>query len=247
MTHTRMRLLRYTVLSASLLGLALRALLYATAIDYKGLLAAGHWATWSILILSGLVLAALLFMTRKVQTPDAYTDCFPASVIRSFGSLAAALVIGARSFSHYCTAGDLLELVAAVSGMVAGIGLLLVAICRLMGKKPSFLCHSALSIFFALQLISQYRRWSADPQLMDYCFYLIALICLMITGYFMAGFEADMRSPRALLFFSMAATFFCLLALPESGDAPMLIACALWAFTCSPQMQTKTPILKTKD
>ena len=144
-------------------------------------------------------------------------------------------------------AGDLLELAAAVSGMVAGIGLLLVAICRLMGKKPSFLCHSALSIFFALQLISQYRRWSADPQLMDYCFYLIALICLMITGYFMASFEAEMRSPRALLFFSMAATFFCLLALPESGDAPMLIACALWAFTCSPQMQTKTPILKTKD
>lgn len=234
MNHAPTKPLRYIVLSASLLGMTLRSLLYATAIDHKGLMVAGHWATWSILVLCGLVLATLVFMTRNIQAPDGYSDAFPASILQSVGSLAAALAIANHALGRYPLAADSLDLAAAVSGMVAGIGLLFVAVCQLLGKKPSFLCHSAVSIFFALQLISHYRHWSANPQLMDYCFYLAALIGLMFTAYFLAGFEARMARPRALLISSLAAVYFCCLALPESGNVPMLIACALWAFICTP-------------
>lgn len=237
MTHTPMKLLRSAVLSAGLLAMLLRNLLYATAIDHKGLLTAGHWATWSILILSFAVLGILILTTRKIQVPADYAHCFPASVFQGICSLIAAVAIATRSLSLYPMAFDTLDQVAAISGIVAGLGLLFVGACRLLGKKPGFLCHSALSIFFALQMISQYRRWSADPQLMDYCFYLAAFICLMLTAYFLAGFEAHMPNPRGLLLFSLAGFFFCCVALPESGDAFLLISCALWAFTCAPQVQ----------
>ena len=238
MIHTRTKLLRFTVLSASLLAMMLRALLYATAIDQKGLLIAGHWATWSILILTGVILGISFLLTRKIQNP-LHSDSFPASYLQGASSLLLAGVIFQRALSSYAVAYDRLNLIAAISGFAAAIALLVIGICRMIPKKPSFLFHSVVSIFFALQLVSQYRNWSWDPQLMDYGFYLAAFICLMITAYFLAGFEANMPNGRGLEFTSLAAVFFCCLALPESGDAALLISCALWAFVCPPQIQVK--------
>lgn len=235
MINTPTKLLQYTVLGTGFLAMMLRSLLYATAIDQKGLLAAGHWATWAILILTGLVLGILVITTRRIQGSADFG--FPRSFLQGANSLLVACVIFQRSFSLYNIAGDRLNLIAALSGFVAVLALLVVGICRMTGAKSNFLCHSAVSVFFALQLVSQYRNWSADPQLMDYCFYLAAFICLMFTAYFLAGFDADMGSHRGLIFSSMAATYFCCLALPESGDVPLLISCALWAFTCAPEIQ----------
>ena len=238
MIHTRTKLLRYTVLSASLLAMMLRALLYATAIDHKGLLIAGHWTAWSILILTGVILGSLLLFTRKIQNP-VNSGPSPASWLQGASSLLLAGVIFQRALSFYAVAYDRLNLIAAISGFAAAVALLVIGICRMIPKKPSFLFHSIVSIFFALQLVSQYRNWSSDPQLMDYCFYLAAFICLMLTAYFLAGFEVDMPNGRGLEFTSLAAVFFCCLALPESGDAALLISCALWAFVCPPQIQAK--------
>ena len=239
MINNRMKLLRCAVLSAGVLGMLLRAFLYATAVDHKGLLASNHWATWTILTVTGLILAVLLVATWKLQGPGAYEDCFPVSFCQGITSLLAAAVIAFRSLALYAQAGDSMDLAASLSGIAAGIALITVGICRFTGKHPSFLCHSALCLFFALQMICQYRRWSADPQLMNYGFYLLAFICLMLNSYFLAGFDAGIGSHRASWFFSMAAAFFSCLAIPESGDAGLLSVCALWAFCCAPQCQAK--------
>lgn len=239
MINTRMNLLRYAALGTGLLGMLLRGLLYATAIDQKGLIPSGHWATWSILILTGALLISLLMTVRKQEGPTAYEDCFPGSLFQGATSLFVAVAVALRAFPQYTSAGDSLELLASIFGFVTGVGMAIAGICRFTGKRPSFLCHSALCVFFALQMVSQYRHWSADPQLMNYAFYLLAFVCLMLTSYFLAGFEADMGNRRALLFFSTAASFFCLVALPESGDGTLLIACALWAFFCIPQSQVR--------
>ena len=239
MINTQSKLLRYAALSAGLFGLILRALLYATGIDHKGLITSNHWATWTILVLSGLVLAYLLIIARKQHGPTAYEDCFPGSVLQGATSIFVAAIVAFRSVSQYPIAGDSLELLASVFGFVTAIAMAVAGICRFTGKRPSFLCHSALSIFFALQMVSQYRHWSADPQLMNYAFYLLAFVCLMLTSYFLAGFEVNMGNRRALWFFSTAASFFCLVALPDSGDGALLIACALWAFFCVPESQAK--------
>lgn len=237
MITNRTKLLRSTVLCAGSLAMMLRAMLYATAIDRKGLLIAGHWSTWAILILTGLVLVSLFLTARKHQGPTDYARCFPRSFLQGAVSLLVACVFFQRSLALYTVAGDRLHQIAILSGFLAALALLVIGICRMLSKKPFFLCHGIISIFFALQLINQYRRWSADPQLMDYCFYLLALICLMFTAYFLAGFDVNMRSHKGLIFFSLAATYFCCLALPESGDTPLLIFGALWAYTCAPRIQ----------
>ena len=221
--------LRYTVFSTGLLAMALRWLLYATGMDQKGLLISNHWSAQSVLILTALVLGLVLMASRKPTVPSGHP------ILQGIGSPAAAAGILIRSIRHYPAA----ELLPEFLGFAAGLGLLIAGTCCLWKRKVPFLCHSAVCIFFALQMISHYRSWSADPQLMDYGFYLAAFICLMLTSYFLAGFEADMPNHRGLVITSMAAAFFCCLALPESGEAALLIPCAFWAFTCAPQMQAK--------
>lgn len=239
MISTRLKLLRTTALSAGLLGMTLRTLLYATAIDHKGLLIAGHWATWSILILTGLVLILMLAISWKAQGPSAYEDCFPRSFFQGTTSLLVAGIIAMESIPLFSTTRDILGVLTSVFGVASGAAMLVVAICRFFGKRPFFLCHSILCVFFALHMVSQYRHWSSDPQLMNYGFYLVAFICLMLTSYFLAGFDANMVNRRALWFFSMAAAYFCCLAMPESGEAALLIACALWAFFSVPKCQAR--------
>ena len=239
MINTRMNLLRCATLSAGLLALILRALLYATGIDHSGLIASNHWATRSILILSGLVLLFLLVITRKPEGPTAYKDCFPASFSQGVTSFFIAVVIALRAISQYAAAGDSLELLAALFGIVTGIAMAVAGICRVIGKRPSFLCHSVLSIFFAITMVGQYRHWSADPQLMDYGFYVAAFVCLMLCAYFLANFHVDTRNHRTLWFTAMAAAYFCAVAIPESGDGFFLLACGIWAFTCPPQLNSK--------
>ena len=215
--------LRYTVFTAGLLAMALRWLLYATAIDQNGLLTANHWTTWSILILTALGLGFILVSSRKPTVP------FGHPILQGISSLAAAACLVIRSISHYPTA----DLLSNILSIAAALGFLVASACCLQKRKIPFLCHSAVCIFFALQMINQYRSWSADPQLMDYCFHLIAFLFLMLTGYFLAAQDVQMGKASALTFCAAAAAYFCFLALPESGDGILLIPCAFWTLTCS--------------
>lgn len=232
MLTTRMKLLRSIIPAAGLLGLSLRGLLYATAIDHKGLIQSGHWATWSILALTGAVLVFLLAATRK---PDNRAEYRPAPVLQGSGALTCAVVVFLRAFSGWLGAFDILDRTAALSGFAAALVLLAVGVCHFFGRKPGFLLFCALSVYFALQMVSQYRHWSPEPQLMNYCFYLAAFICLMLCAYFQASFQVNGGRSRGLWFFSMAAVYFCCLAIPESGDGLFLTVCAIWAFTCPPR------------
>ena len=66
-------------LAAALLGYLLRFMLYATAIDQKGLIIRGHWATWSLVSLTMMFFAGLLIMAQNPKKEPDYRDCFAPS------------------------------------------------------------------------------------------------------------------------------------------------------------------------
>ena len=113
-------------------------------------------------------------------------------------------------------------------------------ICRMTGAKPPFPCHAALCVYFALRMVYQYRRWSSDPQLQDYCFTLFALMALMLSAYQQAAFDAGIGSHRALWFLSLAAVFLCCPAMYGSRDWVLLLTCGVWAFTNLTVLSGKT-------
>ena len=226
-------------LSAALLGYLLRFLLYATAIDQKGLIIRGHWATWSLVSLTMLFFAGLLIMAQNPKKEPDYRDCFAPSIWRTLGAFAAGGTIMVHSFRNFVISYSTIDRVAGILGIIAGIGLIISGICHLLGRKPHFLFPVAVSLYFALRLVDLYRSWSSDPQLMDYVFYLGAFICLMLCSYFLAHFHVDTRQHRSLWVAAMAAVYLSAVAIPNSGDMALLAPCAFWAFTCPPVVKHK--------
>lgn len=223
--------LKWIILGAGGLGFLLRVLLYTTGTDEKGLLVSGHWAVIALGILTLAVAAGLFLLTKPIQGPQRYQDCFPVSWVSAAGAILAALGILVTTVSGIGSATDTIELVIRVLGFVSVAALAVVAVCRLTGAKPVFPCHAVVCVYFALRMVSQYRHWSADPQLQDYCFYLFAYGALMLAAYQQAAFDAGMGSHRALWVLNLASVYLCFLALYGCQDALLLFTAGIWAFT----------------
>ena len=223
--------LTYLILGAGGLGLTLRILLYTTGMDEKGLLKSGHIATVLIWGLTILVLAGLFLLTRNITGPERYEDAFPVSGMGAIGSVLAAAGVLTDTISIMGTRTGLQDTICIAAGFVAIAALILTALCRLGGYKPIFLCHALLSAYFALRLVCQYRAWSWDPQLQDYCFQLFACVGLMLTAYYRATFEADMGNHRKLWFASLLTVYLCCMALSGDQDRLFYLTAAIWAWT----------------
>ena len=217
--------------AAGALGALLRCILYLTGTDEKGLLVTGHWACISIWILTAAAAAVLSLGCFKLRGPDEYRDCFPASFFGCLGTFAAATAFLLTAVPDWRNALSPLETAAAALSFGSAAALVYVGICRFRGDQPRFFAHTIVCISFALRMVCQYRVWSADPQLQNYCFYMAAHVCLMLTAYQFAAFDTGMGSHRALWFFGLASVYFCLLCL-WNGTSPMLmLCCAVWVLT----------------
>lgn len=222
------KLLKLTALAAGLLCLLLRAILFATGLDMKGLLVAGHWAGTCSWLLTAGIIGLIFFTLRTVSGPPAYSDAFPSSPIRAAGSLVAACGF---ALSGVPAAGGPFASAELVLRILAAAALVAAAYCRFRGKKASVLLHSAVCLYLALRMVCLYQRWSADPQLQHYVFYLGAHLALMLCSYQLAAFGADSGNHKSLWGWGLASIYLCLGALPGSEDPFFLLCCAIWMFT----------------
>jgi len=223
--------LKYVILMAGAAGLILRTLLYAVGIDGRGLLTENHPVSIALGVLTAASAAVLLFFGLGISGSKEYNNAHPASsgaAMGCFALMAGLAMTAVREFGEFSV---LLHLIIWVLGIVSTVAMGYVGVCRLTGKKPYFLLHAVLCIYFALRMVSRYRIWSSDPQLQDYCFYLCAYVALMLTAYHQAAFDADMGKHRALWIFSLAATYLCCLSLKGTQDIWLLLGSGIWAFT----------------
>lgn len=221
--------IKLLLLIAGLLGFNLRAALYATGMDEKGLLVRGHWAGICVWLLTAAVAVMIFLLTRRLSGHKTYKRDFPKSISRGVGCILAAAAFLLTSGS--ASAGDPLSTMQNVLHFAAAAALAAIGCCRFTGRKPFFLLHGVVCLYLALRMVFQYRLWSADPQLQDYCFYLGAHLSLMLTSYQFAACDADMGSHRKLWAFGLASVFLCLTALPCSGEPFFLLGCAIWVYT----------------
>jgi len=223
--------LKILTVCAALLTAALRAAHYAFGMDGRSLLVANHWSVIGLWVVSVAFALLLLLCGRSIKDAGNCSDAYPASLGAAVGcfALSAGLVVTSlQQYGYFELPAD--RLVWAM-GLLTGVGLLVVGICRLTGKKPYFLFHAALCLFFTLRMIAQYRHWSADPQLHDYGFYLCAHVAVMLTSYHHAAFDTGLGNRRALWIGSLCAVYLCCAAVPHCDEALLMAACALWALT----------------
>lgn len=216
-------------LSAGLLGFTLRGVLYATGMDEKGLLVAGHWAGLSLVALSALFALMSLLLSRCLQGSGQYRYSYPGSVMGSLGAFAAAAGVLLTTLAQLRAPDH--QLYSVIVGFAAALSLVIIALCRAAGSRPVCLFHGIVCVFFALRMVRCYQNWSSDPQLMDFVFYLSAYIALMLTAYHHAAFDAGLGNHKNLWLMSLLAVYLCIMSFRGTGDELLLLTGAFWALT----------------
>lgn len=230
------------------LCMALRFWLLASA-DEAGLVKAGHPAIFLTLLLGAVTLAGLFLLTKPLGGQGKYSVNFPRSLPAAAGCWAAAAAFFLRSMGVLLDRPDALAMICGVLGVFAVPCLILAGLARFQGQRTHFLLHTVVALAFMGQILGHYRAWSACPAIHSYCCQLLATVFLLFTAYHRAEFDARFGSRRIFVFMSLAAVFFCLLAIPE-GSGLFYLACGAWALTglCSlrPGKRRARPAIPTE-
>ena len=223
---------KLTVITAlfGIAALAMRRVLYATAVDVKGLLVRNQPLGIALAVLTLGVLARIALAVRK--TDRDICETYPSvNLPAALGSVAAAAGILVTVRTGTAVTGSPLGNVWYGLGLAAAPCLLLAGIARLFGKKPFFLLHVAVCLFFVVHIVTRYQLWSANPQLQDYVFALLGAMALMFFGFYTAAGEADCGNPRMRLGMGLAAIYLCLAELARSACPALYLGGAIWVLT----------------
>lgn len=215
------------VLTAAVYGL--RRALYATALDEKNLLIAGHpleLGLWAMVLLGALLVLGIVW---KLDGINEYEENFKPSFAAGAAYLLLALVIGKMVLFNDFQGMERIAIAQRALGAAAVPALVWGSICRIRGKKPLFLIHALLCVFLLLYLISWYQSWSGNPQLQDYVFDLLAAVALILFSYHCAAFEAGMGNRRLQITMGLLAVLLCGGALAGSVNHDLYAAGLLWA------------------
>lgn len=240
---------RYPALLAVVPGLVcvlLRLALY-TLKEPSGLLPRSHPLHIATLVIALATAAAVLRFVLPQKGSGEYAPNFPADRRIAFGPWFAALWLLSAAFTILEQADDRLELAWAVLAFVSIPCLLCIGIFRFMGRRPYFLIHGLLCLFFAIHMICQYQAWSSNPQIPDYLFALLGCVFLTLSAYYRTLFDLDAGKQRKLLLTALLAGFFCICSLTGEGERHFFFSGALWALTdlCAaapPQQEEQTDV-----
>lgn len=211
----------------------LRQWLLTTGIDQKGLLVAGHIGNIASWCITAAVLLALGLFTvlRKPQCQ------FHTSRFSHIGSMLQILAFGMASTTFDRT--SILSVLCYLAALLTGICYIIRLLLHINVKQIPPLLYSAPVVFYLLFILCCYQHWSSQPQLQLFGFQLLALVCLTVSAYHRAAIALNIGNSRLYFFFSNAALFLCLAAIP--GDSKPLFFLLMAASTLLDGCATADP------
>lgn len=219
--------LPWLTLIAGAVGMLLRLWQLGTVND-RGFIVRWHISGILLFLLTAAFLAVLIIAVRPLVQAGKYDFNFPASLSGGIGTLIGALGFAITSILALVSKGDTAT---AICGLIAAAALVFVAKCRWQGLHPSALFHIAVCVYLVVRLLSLYRQWSADPQLADYGYPLLAMVTLMLATYQRATFDANFGQRRLFTLFNLAAVYFCCLSIAGPDDIWFYMGAACWLVT----------------
>lgn len=223
------KMLPLFTIGAGGLGLALRIWLLSGGVDEKGLIISTHPASALSFILTGLTILVLAFCSLD-EHPQFGKNIFRTPIAATVGCGVAAIGILATSVEELLRKAEPVTIVCCVLSVLAAAALILSAIFRLRRMQPAWWLQLPVVLFFMFHMISQYRFWSAEPEVQRYFFQLLASLFLMLSAYHRITTDAGKTELRRYLFTSQAALFFCCLSCV--GDSHLFyLACGAWLLT----------------
>lgn len=212
------------------LGMAAMWMVNTFGIDHLGLILPLHASAVVVWLLTAAMVGGLLFLLHGMEDTTGYRRLFPDSRLAGAGSLVAAIGILATAADSLTAMNEPIRIISGVLKLAAGAALVYLAWCRWKNVQGSFLAWAAVTAYMLLRILFEYRSWSTQPELLRYCFPLLASVCMALAMYHRTAFAVKMGSRKQFLFFSQFGAFCCLLALPGTL-APFYAGMAVWALT----------------
>lgn len=222
-------------------ALVLRRTLYTVAVDVKGLLVPKHPLELALAVLTAATLAVIVLAVRNLKGSGIYEDYHFGSLPGAIGNAAAGAGILITVLTTASGIGGYLESIWRFLGLAAPACLLLAGIARILGKKPFFLLHVVVCLFFVLHIVTRYQIWSGHPQMQDYIFSLLGAMVLMFFCFYTAAMEAGCGSRRMMVGMGLAAIYLCMAELARSSCPALYLGGILWVLSelCSMQKLEK--------
>lgn len=178
-------------------------------------------------VVAALALVIIFALTFLVKGRDAEPVYHTAFAPRTPIPLAISVILGAAMiFGAYLCFRDgvgirssaKLVLILSVFGGLAGISCFVMSLMAYLKKSSAetMLCSFVIVMFLCLWLIVYYLEKSADSAMMSFVYDYLAVCAAAVSCYYAAGYAFGRSKPRCTLFFSMAAAFFCITAMPKA-------------------------------
>ena len=223
------------VLVGSLVAVLLRIWTRGSGPDESGLFAQKPLA-WALLwLLTAAVVGVTFFALRGLKKSGTYRENYPRSVLAGLCMIPAAVAflvngyLQLRASVGYALAETtVVDTIAGIFGLVAGLCLLLSAVHRCMGKKPFFLINGLVCLYLAVRLFNCCQLWSNEPKMSIVVFPFLASMTLMLSAYHRVCFDVDLGKRNWAGFWSLLSVYFCIVAM-LSFEQPLFYGmCALW-------------------
>ena len=219
------KLLRFAdcfVLLGAILGCLLRFWLRNAVTAGAHVQAMTHPSWLLLYLLSALVVAFVYLVTRHAGDEEDYGINFPKSLLGGAAKILLAILLGYQGITGLVMSGDALGAVTGVLAMVAAVCLAVGGIERISGNQPVFFVHMLPCVYFVLRLFDMGRDLGSQPEVHTFLFTFVGSVCLAPAYYWMWSFDVGQGNRRRSLFWSLTATFFCLVATLDNAEGWLL-------------------------
>lgn len=220
-------------LLTALLGivtLGLRTGLFLLGTDSKGLLLSAHpldTLTWVVTAVTVMLVCVVVWKGDGSQNCGTH---FPPSIPAAIGAFLLAGCVAVTVFNTWPVFARL-ELFRDFVGLLTVPALVWVGVCRWQGKKPFFLFHGLVYLYFALYAISHYLSWCSRPQIQMLFFSAAGILLLCMFAYYQTALDVNMGKSRMQLFSGLLGAFFSIAAMADGEDWMLFAGGAVWALT----------------
>lgn len=184
---------------------------------------------WGLVIVCVLALAAFLAISLQKERRPGFAENFPPSRVMVILSVPAAGMLVAGNVTALTAVApmatpmnQMLTRFTAILGIVSGLCFVDAAAGQYKEKKPSSGLYLLPVVYYILQMIFNFKGWSTDPIILDYCFKLFSLIAVMLAVFHVSGFTFGLGKRRTAIFLCLTGVFFSAVALADGGAAHVL-------------------------
>ena len=189
--------------------------------DFSGMPARGQPITRTLIALSVAVLAISLlfaiFVKINYKSPPGFNRAFSTdNVLYPIFFFVMGMAWILATLVNF-VGDDSIGTLRTVSIYFAGLSFLaavsMIIFAGRMYKSPNLKSNAVLTIvpplFMCFWLIFLYQSNAANPVLLSYAYHCLALIASTLSFYLISGYACNKGAPGKMVFFSVAAIFFC--------------------------------------